>query len=832
MRYGFGHLHQNCKLMDLQITITNQIGEIQRKLRECNYECAQLTDIVAKSLPNLVELKEKAEAELKSKISLIADLQAQLAALRNNSLPDEIESASEVVNPVPTTVDSFTISPEPETPIVDDIPETPKEKIPLTTVASNMSPTSVSTQSPSITPPANSNQVPRNSKTKPSKSKEGLEDFIGGNLLNKIGIAILIIGIGIFVKYAIDKDWIGSVGRVMIGLLSGGILMGVAHWLRKSYKAFSSVLLGGGVSVLYFSVGIAFHQYGLLSQSVAFGLMCGITAATVFFSIAYDRQEIAVLALLGSFATPFMVSKGDGNYVILFSYILIVNVGMAVLAWFRDWKLVRVIGYGLTILLFGAWTSKTYLDTDGAMPAGGLVFAMLFFVTFFITTIAYRVRKQTSADIFTFISLLSNSAFFYGMSMLMLYGMNANKYMGIFTAGMAVFHFAFILPLRKILKVQDHLQTMLVGLVLTFITLAVPIQLEGNAITLFWAAEAVLVLFLAQRSNLKLLKVGSVILSGLSVIMLLIHWSNSYLQSSGLERAFILNGSFLTSMLVALGILALHLLHARKEKTDEFSKSLAPLYQFAALPLFYLGVVIELVSWLKFEGEAINAIAIMTFTALYLSGMMVWAHLSKRQSFGTLVAGLGVLTSLIWAFVQIEVLDGMRYQFMTDAATAPNFPLHILTFVAVGFMLVLSFRHFKNMLGLNSEFGKVLIYLFAALSVLTLSLELDNVFAMLGAGSNIAHKAGYPILWGLSGFAMIAWGMRAKLLNLRIAGLGLFCLILLKLFLFDIWSISAGGKIAAFISLGVLLLVISFMYQRLRKLLISEEAKEETKEEA
>ena len=150
---------------------------------------------------------------------------------------------------------------------------------------------------------------------------------------------------------------------------------------------------------------------------------------------------------------------------------------------------------------------------------------MLFFVTFFVTTLAYRVRKQQSADVFTYISLMSNSAFFYGISMFMLLGMVATQYMGIFTAGMAVFHFAFILPLRKMLKVGDHLQTMLIGLVLTFITLAVPIQLDGNAITLFWAAEAVLVLFLAQRTDLNLLKIGSVVLSGLAVMMLFFHWS-------------------------------------------------------------------------------------------------------------------------------------------------------------------------------------------------------------------------------------------------------------------------------------------------------------------
>lgn len=101
----------------------------------------------------------------------------------------------------------------------------------------------LTTSTPVVSPVTAAPQNRPKAQPSPAKSKEGLEDFIGGNLLNKIGIGILIIGIGIFVKYAIDKDWIGPVGRVMIGLLSGGILLGVAHWLRKAYAAFSSVLL-------------------------------------------------------------------------------------------------------------------------------------------------------------------------------------------------------------------------------------------------------------------------------------------------------------------------------------------------------------------------------------------------------------------------------------------------------------------------------------------------------------------------------------------------------------------------------------------------------------
>ncbi|MPT33347.1 MAG: DUF2339 domain-containing protein, partial [Chryseobacterium sp.] len=150
-----------------------------------------------------------------------------------------------------------------------------------------------------------------------------IEKFIGENLINKIGILILVLGISFFVKYAIDKDWINEPARVGIGILAGALVMGIAHRLRKNYSAFSSVFVAGAISIFYFTIGIAFHDYHLFSQTVAFVIMVVITIFSVFVSVSYDRKELAVLSLIGGFAVPFMVSTGEGNYKILFTYIAI-----------------------------------------------------------------------------------------------------------------------------------------------------------------------------------------------------------------------------------------------------------------------------------------------------------------------------------------------------------------------------------------------------------------------------------------------------------------------------------------------------------------------------
>ena len=141
-----------------------------------------------------------------------------------------------------------------------------------------------------------------------------MEKFIGENLVNKIGIAILVLAIGFFVKYAIDQNWVGPVGRVSIGILCGAVLVGIAHKMRNSYKSFSSVLAGGGLAVFYFTIALAYHQFKLFDQTTAFIIMIVITAFAVALSLLYNKQELAVTALLGGFLAPFLVSTGNGNY--------------------------------------------------------------------------------------------------------------------------------------------------------------------------------------------------------------------------------------------------------------------------------------------------------------------------------------------------------------------------------------------------------------------------------------------------------------------------------------------------------------------------------------
>ena len=269
-----------------------------------------------------------------------------------------------------------------------------------------------------------------------------LEKFIGENLINKIGILILVLGISFFVKYAIDKDWINETARVGIGILAGSLVMGVAHKLKKNYQAFSSVMVAGAISIFYFTIAIAFHDYHLFSQTVAFAIMVVITAFSTFVSVAYNRQELAVLSLIGGFAVPFMVSTGEGNYVVLFTYIAILNIGILGIAYFKKWNIVTILSFVFTNLLLFSWYNKE-LYADKLPHQGALAFATLFYFIFSIVAVLNNVRRKGEFSTIDYFIVVANTFLYFGIGMGILHNWGIN-YKGLFTLSLAVYNLIYV----------------------------------------------------------------------------------------------------------------------------------------------------------------------------------------------------------------------------------------------------------------------------------------------------------------------------------------------------------------------------------------------------
>jgi uncharacterized membrane protein len=674
-----------------------------------------------------------------------------------------------------------------------------------------------------------------------------LEKFIGENLINKIGIAILVLGIAFFVKYAIDQNWINQFGRVAIGILCGGILLGVAHYMRKRFKAFSSVLVGGGISVLYFTIAIAFHQYHLFDQSVAFIIMVAITGFAIFLSLAYDRIELMVISLIGGFAAPFMVSTGDGNYIVLFTYLMILNIGMLVVAYFKKWNLINILSYAFTILIYGGWLVNKFLYANTPYM-GALLFGTGFYLVFFLMNVINNVKEKRAFGSFDFILIISNSFLYYAAGLYILHNIYNGDFQGLFTAVLAIFNFIFAFLLYKRQGIDRNLVFLLVGLVLSFVSLAAPVQLRGHYITLFWSAETVLLLWLSQKSGIKLMKLSSIIVMFLMLMSLFLDWGKIYrpqwvalwtfqLMDIGLNKGFI-------TSTVSIASLFLSVFFLKKESENSFYKWFnLNVYKNAlsiiGIVVLYFSILLEL--WFQLTTrmpfEPACAIILGFYNLIFLTGLNTWGMRRKNGVINIILISLSSLALLIYVFYYNQQIILTRNDFLVGtAATLAEYLFHYLTALSALALTISLFTYMKRAYGLAFEMSILVMWYVTFITVYILSAELSHVLVMLNFSptSSVADivdqsvKIGYPILWGLCSFILMILGMRLKMRHLRVISLSLFFITLVKLFVFDIRNVPEGGKIAAFISLGIILLIVSFMYQKLKVLILSDEKEKET----
>lgn len=666
-----------------------------------------------------------------------------------------------------------------------------------------------------------------------SKPETDLEKFIGENLLSKIGIAVLVLGISFFVKYAIDQNWIKEAGRVIIGLIAGGILIGIAHRIRNSYRSFSSVLMGGGLTVFYFTIAFAFHQYHLISQAAGFIIMVIITAFAVLLSLYYDRLELAILASIGGFITPFLVSTGQENYIALFTYLCILNAGLMVLAWFKRWPTINIIALFFTTIIYGSWLiKKMWFDSPEVAPyKDAMLFGTLFYVQFVAMNIVNNIREKKFFNAFDFMIVLSINFLFYIAVLVILPYWNHGDYNGLFTAALGIFNLLLVLGFRQKKTIDPNFLALLTGLALTFISLAAPIQFKGNYVTLFWAAEAVILFWLFQRTRNVQLKIASLIIAVLMLGSLGIIWIQVYFSGSQL-MPILLNKGFSTTIAVAVSLFIYYKLMYKEADTFYLNsirnQSIRDFLLGGLVVTLYLSGALEIFYQFSTRNniESLYIIYLQLYTFLFAIIVLFSFKMSTvfpvfKFLFTILCLGLYLINININYDISLSLIrKGQGNLFFA----------HWIAVICLGWLLIDLVIYFRRTPEKNwASYLSAFTWISAISFILLLSVEIYQVNLWLNYQKvdwtwweNLYYKAGLSILWSICSFIMMWLGMQYKFRSLRIISLNLFTVTLVKLFTYDISNIPPGGKIAAFILLGILLLTVSFMYQRLKKIIIDD----------
>lgn len=646
-------------------------------------------------------------------------------------------------------------------------------------------------------------------------SETNFEKYIGENLFGKIGILIFIIGIGFFVKYAIDQNWINETARTLMGYAVGAGMLVLAERLHKRYHTFSSLLAGGAFGIYYLITAIAFHYYALFSHTIAFVILCVTTIFMSAVSVLYDRKELAVTALVGGFIAPFIISTDSSSIISLQIYITILNIGMFCLAMYKKWAILPMVSFAFTyIILWGTTALGSFSDSESVTTYPTLfAFATLFYVIFLLPVV-FILRTQygenTRLGLLGIITANSFMYLIYGDFLLQHFEASSDTtaYLAFFIAAV---NLAIHLYLRFRVEGQDTLRNLMLGLAVTFASMGIPILFSVANVLMVWAAESVLLLWLFTKEKNRIYELASAVLLLLTLGALAYYrTTDTFIHDTGDSLFF--NGAFFVTTFVSIAYYVVAvIMQFNKELFSDTKRLIA--YTPCNAIVYALGFSILFLAFrdnfhFHLEQPISEYASLLTANIMLLGGALILRkrfEISKNKlayEISLYLAGI-LFAMTVWNYTDPE---GLLLRWLMALVT-----IAYMAYCMRGQLLVTS-----NQRNLHTEYSII-----STLMWLTLTRLLLITF------NEVNFSTAFSLSLGIAAFILMCIGMRYHSKEIRIVSLAEFGIVIGKLILNDVWAMPSLGKIIVFISLGALLLILSFLYQKLKDALFNEEEQEQ-----
>jgi uncharacterized membrane protein len=389
--------------------------------------------------------------------------------------------------------------------------------------------------------------------------------FTEGNVPVKVGVIVLFLGVAALLKYAADQGWLNVPMEFRLaGIAAAALGALVFAWRkRESHRLFALSLQGGAVGVLILTIFAAFKLYAMLPAGFAFALLVAVVAGGAMLAVLQDAMALAVLAIVGGFLAPVLISTGHGNHVALFSYYAVLNAAVFAIAWIKPWRVLNLIGFAFT---FGIGTWWGVLDYRAEFFASTEPFLLLFFAFYLLLPLLYALRQAPERRDFVDGTLVFGTplvAFALQVALLE----RARLPLAFSAVGAAgIYVVLAALELRRFrLKLLGESHALLA---LGFATLAVPLALSAQATACTWAIEGAALVWLGLRQQRALPRWIGYTLQLFAGGAFVFHFNaHLFYGMSRIGLTPILNGEFLGALLIALSALASARLLDRARRT-------------------------------------------------------------------------------------------------------------------------------------------------------------------------------------------------------------------------------------------------------------------------
>lgn len=706
---------------------------------------------------------------------------------------------------------------------------------------STVQPASVQVPRLPISPPAikepsqtNVGEIPASTAQANTSYDNKLESFIGENLISKIGIIVLVLGVAIGVKYVIDHNLISPLVRISLGYSVGFVLLVLTHRLKSHYLEYSVALLSGAVSILYFTTFAAHLFYQFYSFGLCFGLMLATTIFTVLAAMYFNRSFIALLGLIGAYVLPYLLYIDPKEINLLFPYLSLVNLGILLIAISRNWKFLNVVAFIWTWLIFFGWYITLYKPTSQFVSAW--VYLSVFFCIFYGTFLAYKLNKLeplNSRDV-VLISINALLFCFFGIRISVVQ-FDHHDFSGLIASLSAGIHFLVAYLVSQQGKADPKIARFLGVLGWSFLTLAIPIQFDGVWVTVFWGIEAGLMFIWGRLRSIALAEILSFFVLGLAGIQLGNSWV-SYLYSYPINPVRFFNPDFLSSIFFAGVLVAVNYVHHRflirspciqhenQNHLLRFSLGTAlvkVLYFsfFCEISAYWIHVYGQFtepgLTWSRFyfqgDIDSFRWIWLINYTLFFIAVLTVlnWFWI-KSKELGVLSLSLQLATVVVVFILGFYLLNGFYATYLTQ----PDFIWYDrIRYLTILFLLVMLGTGIPYLW--RQELSKDIRVTYELVVYASVLFLVSNEIMLIG--TSLAYKLGLSLWWGVFALGLIVWGIWKRIPHARIAGIFLFGATLIKLFFYDIEHLATIPKTIIFVALGMLLLLVSYLYNRYKE---------------
>lgn len=666
-----------------------------------------------------------------------------------------------------------------------------------------------------------------------------MEYAVATTWLLRIGVLILVIGIGFFLKYSIAEGIIGPMGKVALAALAGvGLLGGGLKLFGGRYDLLGQGLAGAGFATLYFTFFTAQNE-NLLTAVPAFALMSLVTIAAGFLAVRFQSMLIAILGLLGGYLTPLMITSAQPSLPVLFSYLLLLGLGVFFIAARREWRLLHYLSFGATWLHVTNAVSRGF-STDRFWDF--LPYLVGFFLLFSTVTFIYHLVNRKKSTVLELLFLFLNAGVFFGFSVYMVDKTFSREAVAFVTIGLAIFYIAHIYLFLKREILDRGLLMSFLGLASLFVAITLPLILSEGWITVSWSVQAFVMLWIASKMKSEFLRQLAYVLYLIVLARFALFDLHSQYSGSLANLGAAAYWKLFAERLMVLGLpiasfFAAGYLFSKERDADgnwivPEENDIRPWFGQSMLSRACFWIVLAL-GFVYFNLEAHKTIGYLfdplttpmhTFIAIGLAAILFREMLANRETIATalfwFISVLIIGKVFLFDFIRFGVDSDLAFQ-QTDFVE--GLLMRMLNYgSAIAFLLVgwLMFARKANRNGASSVFGWTAlagVFLYSSLEVWTGLTHYLPEFRM----------GGISIFWSLFAFTLLFTGISKNRAVLRRVGLVIMTVVVFKVFFVDLAGLEQLYRIVAFIVLGVIVLICSFLYLKYRhRFSIEEEEKE------